>query len=312
MNFWLVLAFFTYISGIITDGNIPDLSRVHFVEEGKNINISCYISKRSSNVQWYKEREDGGLQVVSQRGCYLPKENSRYYVHCEKMSALGMEIRNVLPSDSGVYYCSLSGLDPTFHVAGTLIVTEHYPKEPTLSILESVEDHPRNTGITVLLCAAFNWTQKWGWIKWTLNGKEQEGWTTLDPDGSLKSLLVVYESIEDTAVTCFIHEATTGENISSTFPREINKSERSISDCYIVLYVGLPIIIAILLAHLIILAIRRKASSKDTHCSNTHKGMPSEEERREPLGYLRCSKVMIHHSKTLLCCDRLVHALPCI
>ncbi|XP_066462028.1 uncharacterized protein [Eleutherodactylus coqui] len=230
------------------------------------------MSKNRSNLQWYKENEDGGLQSVSRSGCISRNNDSKFYVYCENQSVLSMEIRNVLTSDSGVYYCSMSGLDQTFHLANTLIVIERYPVKPTLSILASVEDHPRDSESTILLCAALNWTKEWDVIKWIVNGTEKKGWTTLDPDGSLRSLLVLQRrSVPYSLIICFIKKLTTGENISSNVTAwEFNKDEGSSSDCYMVLYVGLPILIAILLVHLVILAVRHRNLSKDTQQPSTH------------------------------------------
>ncbi|XP_069601684.1 uncharacterized protein [Ranitomeya imitator] len=169
MNFWIVFAFSTFILGTITDENIPDFSHVLFVEKGKNTNITCGLGNKANNIQWYKEKEDGGLEFVARSGCYT-QNKSRYQTYCENMVVLCMEIRNVLTSDSGVYYCSLSGLDMTFNLASTLIVT----------------------------------------------------------------------------------------------------GQSSNMQCYIVLYVGIPIIISIILIHQIILAIRRRTLSKDTPRQETH------------------------------------------
>ncbi|XP_056408662.1 uncharacterized protein LOC130313961 isoform X2 [Hyla sarda] len=128
-----------------------------------------------------------------------------------------MKIINVSKSDSGVYYCSMSGLEQNFHIAGTLIVTEQYPKKPTLSILSSVADNNEGSKSVVLLCVAFNWTKQWHSIEWTLNGTRKEGWMTLDSDGSLRSLLVMSETIQNLEITCYIKERKTGEMISSNF-----------------------------------------------------------------------------------------------
>ncbi|KAM3920479.1 uncharacterized protein RB166_014912 [Leptodactylus fuscus] len=179
-----------------------------------------------------------------------------------------MEIRNVTPSDSGVYYCSLSGLDQNFHLAITLIVTESHPKTPSLLVLESIVDHPNDTNSIVLLCVASDWTKEWDGIIWTIDGTKKNGWLTLDTDGSLRSLYVMSRSTQPSEISCYIKKSTSDEVISSNFTirsaQENDKGERSSRECYIVLYVALPIIIAILLIHQIILAFRRRTLVKDT------------------------------------------------
>ncbi|XP_073493791.1 uncharacterized protein [Phyllobates terribilis] len=256
MNFWMVFIFYTFIP-----------------EKGKNTNITCGLGHKPNSIQWYKEKEDGGLESVARSGCFT-QNNSRYRVYCENRVVLSMEIRNVLTSDSGVYYCSLSGLDQTFNLASTLIVTENNPEKPTLSILSSVEEHPKDQETFVLLCVAFNWTKKWGVIKWTVNKTEQYGWTTLDPDGSLRSLLIIsrYQCQHYPEITCYIKESSNYERISSNFTTVSNdgNGQSSSMQCYIVLYVGIPIIIGIILIHQIILAIRRRTLSKDAPREETH------------------------------------------
>ncbi|XP_077146593.1 uncharacterized protein LOC143808125 [Ranitomeya variabilis] len=271
MNFWTVFAFSTFILGTITDENIPEFSHVLFVEKGKNTNITCGLGNKANNIQWYKEKEDGGLEFVARSGCYT-QNKSRYHTYCENRVVLCMEIRNVLTSDSGVYYCSLSGLDLTFNLASTLIVTETNPEKPTLSILSSVEENPKNPESIVLLCISFNWTKNWDVIKWTLNETEQYGWTTLDPDGSLRSLFVMSKSQSQhyPVITCYIKESTNNERISLNFTTVSNDGQSSSMQCYIVLYVGIPIIISIILIHQIFLAIRRRTLSKDTPRQETH------------------------------------------
>ncbi|XP_073422750.1 uncharacterized protein [Dendrobates tinctorius] len=274
MKFWIVFAFSTFIPGTCTDESIPDFSHVLFVEKGKNINITCDLAKKRNDVQWYKEKEDGGLESVPRSGCYA-QDKTRYHVYCRNMALVSMEIRNVRTSDSGVYYCSLSGLDPTFSLASTLIVTENNPEKPTLSILSSVEEHPKDPESIVLLCIAFNWTKNWGVIKWTLNDTENHGWTTLDPDGSLRSLLVMSRSQSQhyPVITCYIKESTNDERISLKFTTVFNGGnidQSSNMQCYIVLYVGIPIIIGIILIHQFILAVRRRTLSKDTPRQETH------------------------------------------
>ncbi|KAG8560015.1 hypothetical protein GDO81_014738 [Engystomops pustulosus] len=267
MKVWIALVLSTYIQGLITHGNIPDLSHVDFVEKGKNINISCNTVKTFDNTQWYKEKEDGGLAAVSRSGCHTP--SGKYIIHCDK-SVTTMEITNVTKSDSGVYYCAQSGLDQTFHLTRTLIVTDHNPMNPKLTILSSVEDHPNNSETTVFLCVALDWTKEWDLIQWTMNDTKQDGWITLDPDGSLQSLLVIQRSTQYAAVSCYIKKTRTNEIIHSNFTlgtmaNMIDVSgEKSSKDCYIVLYVGLPIIITIILIHLIIILIRKRTLVKDT------------------------------------------------
>ncbi|KAG8560022.1 hypothetical protein GDO81_014738 [Engystomops pustulosus] len=214
MKVWIALVLSTYIQGLITHGNIPDLSHVDFVEKGKNINISCNTVKTFDNTQWYKEKEDGGLAAVSRSGCHTP--SGKYIIHCDK-SVTTMEITNVTKSDSGVYYCAQSGLDQTFHLTRTLIVTDHNPMNPKLTILSSVEDHPNNSETTVFLCVALDWTKEWDLIQWTMNDTKQDGWITLDPDGSLQSLLVIQRSTQYAAVSCYIKKTRTNEIIHSNF-----------------------------------------------------------------------------------------------
>ncbi|KAM4014649.1 uncharacterized protein ACNLHF_004343 [Anomaloglossus baeobatrachus] len=272
MNLWIVLAFSTFIPEIITDENIPDFSHVLFVEKGKNTNLTCGISNKGNNIQWYKEKEDGGLEAVARSACYSRNEG-RYFAHCEHRNVKSMEIMHVLTSDSGVYYCSSSGLDQTFNLANTLIVTEHNPEKPTLSILTSVQKHPKDSESTVLLCVAFNWTNEWDVIKWTLNDTEQKGWTTLIPDGSLRSLFVVSKPEHYPVITCYIKKSTSNEKISlnfTTVSKDGNDGSSSSSQCYIVLYVGIPIIIGIILMHQIILAIRRRTLYKGVPQQETH------------------------------------------
>ncbi|XP_071970168.1 uncharacterized protein [Engystomops pustulosus] len=220
MKVWIALVLSTYIQGLITHGNTPDLSLVDFVEKGKNINISCIATKTYSNIQWYKEKEDGGLAAVSRSGCQTP--------------------------------------------------SDHNPMNPKLTILSSVEDHPNNSETTVFLCVALDWTREWDLIQWTMNDTKQDGWITLDPDGSLQSLLVIQRSTQYAAVSCYIKKTRTNEIIHSNFTlgtmaNMIDVSgEKSSKDCYIVLYVGLPIIITIILIHLIIILIRKRTLVKDT------------------------------------------------
>ncbi|XP_069805972.1 uncharacterized protein [Dendropsophus ebraccatus] len=240
-------------------------------ELGKNTNISC--SKNSDNtvgnLQWYKEKKDGGLEAVFRSACHSPMRDNRFHVYCEGSSVRTVEIRNVNKSDSGVYYCSSSGLDQNFYIAGTLIVTEKNPTKPTLSILESVNDYQGDMKSAILMCVAVNWTKQWNSIKWTLNETEKDGVTTLDSDGILRSLLVMPAPIQYTGITCYIKEHNTGEPIFFNFTTE-SDDQTSGSDCYIVLYVGLPILISIPLIHQIILAFRRRTLSKDTPHPDTH------------------------------------------
>ncbi|XP_075050034.1 uncharacterized protein LOC142112087 [Mixophyes fleayi] len=300
MKVWIAIVFFTYYQCITAEGKTQNVSLIEFAQIGETATITCNISvTAASNLQWYKENKDGGLENVHHSVCPAQKSSKKikYKDRCEKKGIAALEIENVEKSDSGVYYCSVSGLDQVFYVASTLVVTERDPVDPTLSILAPVEEKNAESG-TTLLCVAHNWSNKWSQIWWSINGNTSEDWTTLDSEGSLISLIVIptESGSQDPKVKCYIQLASTHQSAATNF---IIASKLAISndidnedytECYSVMYVAIAVSIALLLAHQIILACRRRALSKgatrtdtgpsvrpDAHCERTVRFSPETE-----------------------------------
>ncbi|XP_068107714.1 uncharacterized protein [Hyperolius riggenbachi] len=239
---------------------------VNFANAGEMASITCDVgTKFISSLQWYKEREDGGLQEVSRR-CYPESSSTSKFVHnCNNPI---MKIKSVESSDAGVYYCSDSGLDQKFYAANTLIVTENIAKDPTLSILASVAEYNPQPDTTVLLCIALNWSDKWSLIKWHINGNVTEGWLTVDPDGCLRSLIFLPKSLtnQGAEIICSIKSLNNGRNISTPLsgPRtDASDASDDQKQCYYVIYAGLGFAVLLLVVHQIIFAKLRQKSSTE-------------------------------------------------
>lgn len=116
-----------HLPGVLTNEFAQKFPHVQFVKAGEAVTIVCNKTSDNSyaNWQWYKEKEDGGLQDVARSTCSssAPSSPSERIVPKCKEKQLAVEIKNVERSDSGIYYCSEPGLDQTFYAANTLIVT---------------------------------------------------------------------------------------------------------------------------------------------------------------------------------------------
>ncbi|XP_072272892.1 uncharacterized protein [Pyxicephalus adspersus] len=252
----ILIVFYIYLHGVIAREFVQKFSHVKFVKAGETATILCNKTKDNSYAtwQWYKEKEDGGLQDVAQNTCPpRPSPLERIVPNC-KEKQFAMDIKNVDRSDSGVYYCSETGLIQNFYVANTLIVTEPEPKDPTLSILVPVAQLNAQPGTTILLCIALNWSNKWSLLMWSIDGKESDGWLTLDLDGSLKNLIFLQTSTDGKEVMCYTKNLHESRNISAHLSTESKPLDDGQSPCYIVLYVGIGFMVLVLVIHQIILA----------------------------------------------------------
>ncbi|KAM5129558.1 uncharacterized protein ACMZJ9_020078 [Mantella aurantiaca] len=264
----MMIVFYISMHGVLASELAQKFPHVQFVKAGDSATIACNTSAGNKfvNWQWYKEKEDGGLQDVARSTCaMIPSSSSERFVpKCEEKQ-LAMEIKNVGRSDSGVYYCSEPGLDQNFYVANTLIVTDPDPEDPTLSILVPVAQQNADPGTTVLLCIALNWSNKWSLLKWSADGEEVDGWLILDPDGSLRNLIFLPTNSKEKEVICYIKNLHESRNISSYLPAEseLLGTDGDQSQCYIVLYIGLGFSVLLLVIHQIILAKRRGSLCKD-------------------------------------------------
>ncbi|XP_040188555.1 uncharacterized protein LOC120920504 [Rana temporaria] len=265
-----VIVFYIYLQGVLTSELAQKFPHVQFVKAGEAVTIICNKTsdKSYANWQWYKEKEDGGLQDVARSTCLssAPSSPSERIVPKCKEKQLAVEIKNAERSDSGVYYCSEPGLDQTFYAANTLIVTDPNQEEPTLTLLAPVAQQNADSGTMVLLCIALNWSNKWSLLKWSIDEKELDGWLTLDPDGSLRNLIFLPTSDVEKAI-CYIKNLQEGRNISahySTVSKYLTTEDdqNDQSQCYIVLYVGLGFAVLLLVIHQIILAKRRGSVCK--------------------------------------------------
>ncbi|XP_077320456.1 uncharacterized protein LOC143942911 [Lithobates pipiens] len=264
-----VIVFYIYLNGVFTSELAQKFPHVQFVKAGETVTILCNktLDDKFANWQWYKEKEDGGLQDVGRSTCSsssAPSSPSEKIVPNCKEKQLAVEIKNVDKSDSGVYYCSEPGLDQTFYAANTLIVTDSNQQEPTLTLLAPVKQQNADPGTTVLLCIALNWSNKWSLLKWSIDEKELGGWLTLDPDGSLRNLIFLPTSSDIEKAVCYIKNLQEGKNISARYSPvfEYVTTEDDQSQCYIVLYVGLGFVVLLLVIHQIILAKRRGSMCK--------------------------------------------------
>ncbi|KAM5129373.1 uncharacterized protein ACMZJ9_019880 [Mantella aurantiaca] len=256
----MVIVFYIYLHGVLASEFAQKFPHVQFVKAGDTATITCNMTivDNSDSWQWYKEKEDGGLQNVARNTCSMIPSSSlseRIIPSCKEKQIVG-EIKNVDKSDSGVYYCSKAGLDQNFYVANTLIITDPEQEDPSLSMLVPVAQQNADPGTTVLLCIALNWSNKWSLLKWSIDGKEFDGWLTLDPDGSLRNLIFTPTSSKGTDIICYIKNLQESRNISTYLPPEPEflATDDDPSRCYIVLYVGLGFAVLFLVIHQIILA----------------------------------------------------------
>ncbi|XP_077320455.1 uncharacterized protein LOC143942910 [Lithobates pipiens] len=265
----VIVFYILNLNGVFTSELAQKFPHVQFVKAGETVTILCNktLDNKFANWQWYKEKEDGGLQDVGRSICSsssAPSSPSDRIVPNCKEKQIAIEIKNVGKSDSGVYYCSEPGLDQSFYAANTLIVTDPNQQEPTLTLLAPVAQQNADPATKVLLCIALNWSNKWSLLKWSIDEKELGGWLTLDPDGSLRNLIFLPTSSDIEKAVCYIKNLQEGRNISAHYSTVFAyvTTEDDQSQCYIVLYVGLGFVVLLLVIHQIILAKRQGSMCK--------------------------------------------------
>ncbi|NXV72865.1 KV6AA protein, partial [Atlantisia rogersi] len=136
-----------------------------WVLPGHTAEMNCCSSLSESNIHWYREKTDGSLvwiywssSSLSQKGKYSFGKKSDQ-THFFAISPAQRE-------DSGVYYCSSSGIAPVFGSGTRLVVSN--ATEPQLSILVPVgAEEPRQPPATFpLLCHLHDIPAGWDTVRW--------------------------------------------------------------------------------------------------------------------------------------------------
>ncbi|MEE6491351.1 hypothetical protein FKM82_016192 [Ascaphus truei] len=260
MLFWTVCSLYAATDGLIQNAQAVS---THFVQRGGTANLTCSIGTFCA--RWYKERPDGGLWSNQSYSFCKYTRDPREGDKDSTLTATGLSltINNVEASDSGVYYCT-GETDLDFAYTNMLVIPDPLYSDPSLSILAPMQEQKAERGTVVLLCVVLGWTDKWSSVQWHLAGNVLESFTTIDPDGSIRSLIIIPDKRErlDPPYTCSIQERFTGKTINATLATEATRGDTTYKDCYIVLYVGLVLIPIFVLIHGIIFISRRRALLK--------------------------------------------------
>ncbi|NXV74147.1 KV6A7 protein, partial [Atlantisia rogersi] len=161
---------------------------------GDTAEMNCCSSLYDSNVHWYREKPDGSLErIYRSRPQSIPK--GRYSGGMKPDQTRFLTISPAQREDSGVYYCSSSGINPVFgsgtrlvvssechpaagDIPGEVCVPPHTPcpfsdaTEPQLSILVPVgtEEAGQPPATFPLLCHLHDIPAGWDTVRWQPGG----------------------------------------------------------------------------------------------------------------------------------------------
>ncbi|NXS97502.1 KV1 protein, partial [Jacana jacana] len=166
-----------------------------WVPPGGTAELSCHLGEDGGrSVNWYKEKRDGGLSWIHPR-VNKPFPKGKYWERQETGGWFSLTIGSARREDSGVYYCSSSGLYPSFGNGTRLIVTN--ATEPQLSMLVDVEEAGSLPGRILLLCHLRHLPPGWDTVVWQPGG-EVTGVTgvAMDEQGVLSAWSITWVSAE--------------------------------------------------------------------------------------------------------------------
>ncbi|KAI4894755.1 hypothetical protein NFI96_011431 [Prochilodus magdalenae] len=167
----LVIQFheFLFLSGGASKINIPCLNGLKYIQNGENVNLTCFFSSTdASATAWFKQTpgEKPLLIASAFRAATVTyhngfKESGRFSASREQGS-FNLSISNAEPSDSATYYCSVAYYTDIALLDCTVLVLKGSPSRLSAVLQHPVSDPVELGGDTTLQCSVLTDTSAGG------------------------------------------------------------------------------------------------------------------------------------------------------
>ncbi|NWS63307.1 KV1 protein, partial [Chunga burmeisteri] len=167
-----------------------------WVLPGETAELSCRLSDRGRDANWYKEKPGGGLYWIYRSTSYA-RSMGKYSGKRETEGNFSLVISPAQREDSGVYYCTSTAYYPSFGAGTRLVVTD--ATQPKLSLLVPIDaEEPGQPPARIpLLCHLRDLPAGWDAVRWQPGGEVTPVTAAaVDEHGGLSAWSIAWVSAE--------------------------------------------------------------------------------------------------------------------